>query len=182
VHSARSHYVIDLILPSAGRTALEVVQIQPLDHARRCGCGNWTHARPSNQGAKDDWTVALSERHLAGPLLVALTCARSLRMCLSRRRIREFLADWFGLALDFATINQCLHEAGSAVAPVVEEQLLAEARASDLLHLRRNQQRASASPVRLARLYPLLGVLPQGAMGSCNASRQKPASAAPRGR
>jgi len=132
VHSA--HYVIDLILPSAERTALEVVQIKHLYHARRCGCGHWTHARPSHQGSEDDWAVALSERHLAGPLLVALICALSLRMRLSRRRIQEFLADWLGLALGVATINQCLHEAGRAVAPVVEEQLLAEVRASDLLH------------------------------------------------
>ena len=38
------------------------------------------------------------------------------------------------MALSAATINQCLHEVGRAVAPVVEEQLLAEVRASDLLH------------------------------------------------
>jgi hypothetical protein len=67
-------------------------------------------------------------------MLVALICALSLRMRLSRRRIQEFFADWFALQLSVATINQCLHEAGRAVEPVVEEQLLAEIRASDLLH------------------------------------------------
>jgi hypothetical protein len=129
-----AHYVIDLILPNAERTALEGIQIKHLYHARLCGCGHWTHARPCHQGPEEDWSVALSERHLAGPLLVALICALSLRMRLSRRRIQEFLADWLGLALGIATINQCLHEAGRAVAPVVEEQLLAEVRASELLH------------------------------------------------
>jgi hypothetical protein len=34
-----------------------------------------------------------------------------------------------------ATINYCLHEAGRAVAPVVEEQLLADVRAGGLLHV-----------------------------------------------
>jgi len=78
--------------------------------------------------------VALSERHLAGAMLVALICALSLRMRLSRRRIQEFFADWFALQLSVATINQCLHEAGRALEPVVEEQLLVEIGDSDLLH------------------------------------------------
>jgi hypothetical protein len=66
-------------------------------------------------------------------MVVALICALSLRLRLSRRRIQEFLADRLGRALSAATINQCLHEAGRAVAPVVEEQLLAEVRRSELL-------------------------------------------------
>jgi hypothetical protein len=129
-----AHYVIDLMAPTSGRTGLEAIQIKQVYHARRCACGHWTRAAPAEGGDEEGWTVALSERHLAGPLLVALICALALRMRLSRRRIREFLADWLGLALSAATINQCLHEAGRAVAPVVEEQLLAEVRASDLLH------------------------------------------------
>lgn len=132
VHHA--HYVLDLILPSAERTALEVIQIKHVYHACRCACGHWTRAHASHQAADETWSVALSERHLAGPLLVALICALSLRLRLSRRRTQEFLADWLGLSLSIATINQCLHEAGRAVAPVVEEQLLAEVRASALLH------------------------------------------------
>ena len=129
-----AHFVIDLITPASGRTGLEAVQIKQVYFARRCGCGHWTRAEPAEGGVEEGWTVALSERHLAGPLLVALICALSLRMRLSRRRIREFLADWLGLSLSIASINQCLHEAGRAVAPVVEEQVLAEVRASDLLH------------------------------------------------
>ena len=132
LHSA--HYVIDLILPSAERTALEVIQIKHLYYARQCCCGHWTSARPHHQGPEEDWTVALSERHLAGARLVALICALSVRMRLSRRRIQEFLADWLGLSLGIATINHCLHEAGRALDPVVEEQLLAQVRASDLVH------------------------------------------------
>jgi hypothetical protein len=44
-----------------------------------------------------------------------LICALALRMRLSRRRIQEFLADWLGLDLSMATINQCVHEAARAV-------------------------------------------------------------------
>jgi hypothetical protein len=133
--TASAHYVIDLIPPGPGRTGLEAIQVKHVYHAHRCVCGHWTQAEPAEGGEEEGWTVALSERHLAGPMLVALVCALSLRMRLSRLSLREFLADWLGLSLSAASINQCLHEAGRAVAPVVEEQLLAEARASDLLHV-----------------------------------------------
>jgi transposase len=39
-----------------------------------------------------------------------------------------------GLQLSVVIINQCLHEAGRALEPVVEEQLLPEVRASALVH------------------------------------------------
>jgi hypothetical protein len=129
-----AHHVLDLLVPEVGRTALEVVQIKQVYHARCCTCGHWSRAEPAVAPEESGWTVALSERHLAGPRLVALICALALRMRLSRRRIREFLADWLGVSLSAATINQCLHEAGRALTPVVEEQLLAEVREAALLH------------------------------------------------
>jgi hypothetical protein len=135
--TARAHagyLVIDLQAPSSERAGLEVVQSKHLYYEHACPCGHRTRAEPGHCPDDPAWTVPLSERHLAGPLLVALICALSLRMRLSRRRIQEFFADWFGLQLSVATINQCLHEAGRALEPVVEEQLLAEIRASDLLH------------------------------------------------
>jgi transposase len=132
VYSA--HYVLDVQLGSAECPGLQVIQRKDLYHACGCACGHWTVARPAHQPGEGEWTVALSERHLVGPLLVALICALSLRLRLSRRRIQEFLADWLQLSLSTALINQCLHEAGRAVEPVVEEQLLAEVRASALLH------------------------------------------------
>jgi transposase len=135
--TARPHagyLVIDLRPPSSERAGLEVVQSKHLYYEHACRCGHRSRAEPSHCPDDHAWTVPLSERHLAGPMLVALICALSLRMRLSRRRIQEFFADWFALQLSVATINQCLHEAGRALEPVVEEQLLAEIRASDLLH------------------------------------------------
>jgi hypothetical protein len=128
------YLVIDLMPPSSERAGLEVFQSKHLYHEHDCHCGHRSRAEPGHCADDPAWTVALSERHLAGPMLVALICALSLRMRLSRRRIQEFFADWFGLQLSVATINQCLHEAGRAVEPVVEEQLLAEIRDSDLLY------------------------------------------------
>ena len=135
--TARPHsgyLVIDLQPPSCERAGLEVVQSKHLYYEQACPCGHRSRAEPGQCPDDPAWTVPLSERHLAGPMLVALICALSLRMRLSRRRIQEFFADWFGLQLSVATINQCLHEAGRALEPVVEEQLLAEIRASDLLY------------------------------------------------
>ena len=135
--SGRAHagyLMIDLVPPSSERAGLEVFQSKHLYDEHACHCGHRTRAEPGHCADDPAWTVAFSERHLAGPMLVALICALSLRMRLSRRRIQEFFADWFGVQLSVATINQCLHEAGRAVEPVVEEQLLAEIRASALLH------------------------------------------------
>jgi len=130
----RACLVIDLITPTGEHHGLEVIQDKHLYHECQCGCGHITRAEPGHQDGDEHWTVALSERHLAGPMLVALICALSLRMRLSRRRIQEWLNDWLGLSLGVASINQCLHEAARALEPVLEEQLLAEVRASELLH------------------------------------------------
>jgi transposase len=128
------YLMIDLVAPSSERAGLEVFQSKHLYYEHDCPCGHRTRAEPGHCAGDPAWSVALSERHLAGPMLVALICALSLRMRLSRRRIQEFFADWFALQLSVATINQCLHEAARALEPVVEEQLLAEIRDSDLLH------------------------------------------------
>jgi hypothetical protein len=133
-HAHAGYLVIDLRPPSPERAGLEVFQSKHLYYEHACSCGHRSRAEPGHCPDDPGWTVPLSERHLAGPMLVALICALSLRMRLSRRRIQEFFADWFALQLSVATINQCLHEAARAVEPVVEEQLLAEIRASDLLH------------------------------------------------
>jgi len=54
---------------------------------------------------------------------------------MSRARIQEFLRDWLGVYFCVATINQCIHEAGRAVEPVVEKEILAAVRVSELLYI-----------------------------------------------
>jgi transposase len=95
---------------------------------RQCDCGHWPRAEPGRCGEEADWTVALTDWHLAGPTLVAFIVALTQRMRLSRARVREFLHDWLGLELSTATINQCIHEAGRADAPVVETEIQAAVR------------------------------------------------------
>jgi hypothetical protein len=131
-HNAR--YAIDLIQPGAGSTGLVLRQTKHTYLECRCVCGHVTQAEPGRAEDEAEWTVALTEWHLAGPTLVVFICFLTQRMRLSRARVREFLLDWLGLELSTATINQCVHEGGRAVAPVVEEQITATIRNIDLLH------------------------------------------------
>jgi hypothetical protein len=98
-----------------------------------CGCGHVTRSEPGRCPGEDRWEVGLTEWHLVGPTLASLIVCLALRMRQSRRGIREFLRDWFGIGLSTATINQCLHEAGRAVEPL-EESLVEEVQAAALAH------------------------------------------------
>jgi hypothetical protein len=129
------HYELDLIAPASGSPGLEVDHIKHLYQERQCACGHWTRAEPGRCEQEDAWQVELTEWHLAGPRLVALICALSLRLRASRRGIQEFLEEWLGVTLGIACINQCLHEAGRAVDPVVERDILPAIREAELLHV-----------------------------------------------
>jgi hypothetical protein len=52
---------------------------------------------------------------------------------MSHRRFEEFFPDWIAVPPSVAPTSQCLRESARANEPVVEEQLLVETRASDLL-------------------------------------------------
>ena len=128
-------YELDVSVPSSGSPGLEIVHTKHLYQERQCRCGHWTRAEPGRCEKQDGWQVELTEWHLAGPRLVALICALSLRLRVSRRGIREFFVDWLDVTLSIACINQCLHEAGRAVDPVVERDILPAIREAALLHV-----------------------------------------------
>ena len=90
--------------------------------------------KPGRCADEEGWTVELTEWHLVGPGLVSLICALNLRLRLSRARIREFLHDWLQVDVCTATINQCIHEAGRAVEPVVTEQIEEAVRQAEVLY------------------------------------------------
>jgi transposase len=122
------------VVPPDGTKCLVLRQTKHTYLEAHCHCGHCTRARPGRAAGEADWTVELSEWCLAGPTLVALICALALRMRLSRARIQEFLHDWLGLELGVATINRCIHEAGRAVDPVVQGEVLCAVRETGLLH------------------------------------------------
>ena len=129
-----ARYEIDLARPGNGANGLILVQTKHTYLERQCRCGHWTRAQPGRCSTEEGWRVELTEWHLAGPLLVAFICALALRQRLSRARIREFLHDWLGLELGVATINQCIHEAGRAVEPVVEQEIRSAMRDVELVY------------------------------------------------
>jgi hypothetical protein len=119
---------------STGVCGLEVTQSKHTYEECQCGCGHWTRAEPGRCEQEDGWKVELTEWHVAGPMLVTFIGALAMRMRLSRARIREFLSDWLGLPMSIGTINQCIHEAGRALEPVVRDEILSAVREAELLH------------------------------------------------
>ncbi len=133
-HAHNARYEIDLIQPGADGTGLVLQQTKHTYLECQCGCGHWTRAEPGRCAEEDDWTVALTEWHLAGPTLVVFIAALTQRMRLSRARVQEFLRDWLGLELSTATINQCVHELGRAAAPVVTAEIEQRMREVELVY------------------------------------------------
>jgi hypothetical protein len=127
-------YEIDIAPPSSGAPGLELTHTLHTHVECQCDCGHWTHAEPGRCQSEEGWTVELSEWHLVGPMLVSLICALNLRLRCSRARIREFLHDWFEVDLCTATINQCIHEAGRAVEPVVDNEIEEVVRQAELVY------------------------------------------------
>jgi len=127
-------YEIDIAPPSSGAPGLELTHILHRYVDCQCGCGHWTRAEPGRCADEEGWTVELTEWHLVGPGLVSLICALNLRLRCSRARIREFLHDWLQVELCTATINQCIHEAGRAVEPVVTDEIEEAVRQAELVY------------------------------------------------
>ena len=127
------HYVIDIEKDTNACVGLQVTNTKHLYGDTLCDCGHTTRTMPHRCEKESNWNVELTEWRLVGPLLMALICCLAKRMRMSRPRIKEFLYDWPGIKLAVGTINQCIHEMGYAVSPV-EDQLIKEARESNLLH------------------------------------------------
>jgi transposase len=131
-HNGR--YELDIAPPSSGAPGLELTHTLHRYEECQCACGHWTREEPARCAGEEGWTVELTEWHLVGSALVSLICALNLRLRCSRARIREFLNDWFQVNLCSATINQCIHEAGRAVEPVVSEEIDKAVRQAELVY------------------------------------------------
>jgi len=123
-------YVLDI---EKGEGGIKVTHVKHIYGERCCSCGHVTQTKPGRCEDEPGWTVALTEWHLVGPTLASLIICLSLRMRLSRARIREFLQDWLDITLSIGCINQCITEGGRAVA-ALEDELIAEIQQSELLH------------------------------------------------
>ncbi len=126
-------FVLDIKLGNEESPGLDVTNEKHLYGDTICPCGHVTRIMPERCPPDSQWNVELTPWRLVGPMLMSLICCLSLRMRLSRPRIRELLSEWLSLRLSTGTIHQCIHEGGRAVAPL-EEQLIEEVRKSKLLH------------------------------------------------
>jgi transposase len=131
-HSA--HFVLDLERAAGG---IRIACVLHRYHALECACGVRTAARPgvgmlsTMPGRSRD--LLLSEACLVGPALATFIAALSVRYHVSRAKIREFLAVWFGVPLSVGTLDRCIREVGIACEPVVED-LLGDLRQAGVIH------------------------------------------------
>ncbi len=147
-------YEIDITSPCSGVPGLELTHTLHTYVDSQCSCGHWTRAQPGRCASEEGWTVELTEWHLVGPTLVSLICALNLRLRCSRARIQEFLHDWLQVDLCTATINQCIHEAGRAVEPVVNEQIEPVVREAELVYADETGWKQNGHPLWLGRCSP----------------------------
>ena len=128
-------YAIDIAYGQKDKPGIQVTNIKHIYYDSPCECGHTTREAPHREPPEPLFDgIELTEWRLVGPVLMSLIVCLSMRMRMSRPRIREFLLIWLGIELSTGTINQCIHEAGRAVAPVVDGQLEKELLGSELLY------------------------------------------------
>ena len=127
-------YTVDIEYGEPDKPGIRVTNTLHRYYDTTCECGHTTRIAPHREPPEALFDgIELTEWRLTGPALMSLVVFLSMRMRMSRPRIREFLLLWLGIELSTGTINQCIHEAGRSVAPV-EDQLVEELLAGDLLH------------------------------------------------
>ena len=90
-----------------------------------CGLENRTEPWRAPADASDWKNVGMTEWRLIGPDLAALIVYLAMDMRVTRRKIKHFLWDVFGLQLSIGTLQNCIVESARAVEPV-EAQLISE--------------------------------------------------------
>ena len=125
---------IDLLPLPAGEAGLKLGVTRYVLHEAVCACGHRTRAGHEQAPPDTVWDdVALGEWRLLGPRLASVVVLLTLRYRLSRARVKELLAELFGLQVSTGLIDHTLREAGRAVAPL-EEGLVTEIEQAVLVH------------------------------------------------
>ena len=122
-----------------GNTDSPGVQLSNTQHFYYTGlcpnCGLENRSEPWRApDDKSDWKgVGMTEWRLIGPDLAALIVYLSMDMRITRRKVKHFLWDVFGLELGVGTIQNCIVESARALGPV-EEQLIEDLCSESLMH------------------------------------------------
>jgi transposase len=140
---------IDIAERATGQIGLFLQVTRHRLHAVPCACGHVTRA--SHHAAPDDplWDgVELGQWRLVGPRLAGAIVFLSLRMRLSRARIREFFIELFDLQLSTGVLDETIREAGRAVAPL-EDEMVREIEEAALLHADETPWKEAGKPLWL---------------------------------
>jgi transposase-like protein len=125
---------IELLPPEPGEAGLKLGVTRSVLHEAGCTCGHRTRAAHDQAPPDTAWReVALGEWRLLGPRLASLVVLLTVRYRLSRVKVKELLAELFGLQLSTGLIDQTIRESGRAVAPL-ENDLVAEIEQAALVH------------------------------------------------
>ena len=115
---------------------LQLTNTQHIYYSGLCpGCDLENRSEPWRAPADEsDWkNVGMTEWRLIGPDLAALIVYLSMDTRVTRRKVKQFLVDVFGLELCIGTIQNCIVESARALEPV-EEQLIGDLRDEFLMH------------------------------------------------
>ena len=98
-------------------------------------CGLENRSEPWRAPADiEDWkNVGMTQWRLIGPDLAALIVYLSMDMRVTRRKVKHFLWDVFGLELSIGTLQNCIVESARALEPV-EAKLIEELCSESLMH------------------------------------------------
>ena len=125
---------IDVLPLAAGEVGLKLGVTRHLLHEAGCACGHRTRAGHDQAPPDTAWgEIELGEWRLLGPRLAAVVVLLTMRFRLSRVKVKELLAELFGLHLSTGLIDQTIRETGRAVAPL-ETELVAEIEQAALVH------------------------------------------------
>ena len=140
---------IDIADKIAGQAGLFLQVTRHRLHASACTCGHVTRASHHVAADAPFWDkVELGEWRLIGPRLAGAIVFLSLRMRLSRARIREFFVELFGLQLSTGVLDETIREAGRAVAPL-EDAMVLDIEEAALLHADETPWKEAGKPLWL---------------------------------
>lgn len=117
---------------------IRIVCILHRYHYIVCQCGHENMARPGEgvisveEGRKQN--LKLTENRLIGPKLATFIAALNREYRMSRKKIRQYLIEWFDFKISDGTICNCIREAGIACYPIVD-QLVEELQQEEQVHV-----------------------------------------------
>jgi transposase len=118
---------------SPGVKLINILHLYYMGLCPKCGLENRTEPWRAPADTSDWKNVGMTQWRLIGPDLAALIVYLSMDMRVTRRKVKQFLWDVFGLQLSTGTLQNCIVESARALEPV-EAQLIEDLCREPLMH------------------------------------------------